>query len=153
MTFAMALSNTSCGYMFSLIDFYSVLTVLILIFLLDCTTSICLRVKHSGMTSHNFGAIHADIAQQKRLKVEIRFFKQALCENALFVLQHISYHCISPLSENRLAAFMTSTLAWELCIALDGFIIVLYHFRFSYFKKTSPTTLTVKVQSVKIPSK
>ncbi|KAJ1369346.1 hypothetical protein KIN20_030783, partial [Parelaphostrongylus tenuis] len=142
--------DTPCGHIISSIDFYCIQTVLTTIFLLDCTTLIFLRIQHTSTKSLNPSGNLTDAAQRKRQQTEIRFLKQALCENALLICQHISYHCIRPLFENRWAIYFASTFPWELSNALDGFIIVLFHFRFSHLiKKSSPTKLTLIVQPAK----
>ncbi|KAJ1351370.1 hypothetical protein KIN20_007361 [Parelaphostrongylus tenuis] len=61
----------------------------------------------------------------------------AVCENALFIFQHASFHCISPFFEDRWTVFFTGTFLFELCHALDGFIVALFHFRFSYLDPTA----------------
>ncbi|KAJ1358321.1 hypothetical protein KIN20_016724 [Parelaphostrongylus tenuis] len=63
--------------------------------------------------------------------MEVRFLKQTVCQNALFVYQEISFYCFYPLFESNWGVFFTSTFTWELWHAVDGFIIVLFHFRLS----------------------
>ncbi|KAJ1346560.1 hypothetical protein KIN20_001376 [Parelaphostrongylus tenuis] len=126
-----AFSKTPCGHILSVVDFYGVLIVSILILLFDCITIICLRAKHASVKSHNPGTTHTNVARQRRQKMESRFFKQALCENALFIFQHVSFYRIGSLTENHWAKFVAGTLLWELCHALDGIIVAVFHSRIS----------------------
>ncbi|KAJ1372792.1 hypothetical protein KIN20_035055 [Parelaphostrongylus tenuis] len=66
--------------------------------------------------------------------------KQTVYQNALFLYPQISYYCIRPLIGSKWGLFFTETFLWELCYGLDGFIMVLFHFRLSQINiKTAPT--------------
>ncbi|KAJ1372790.1 hypothetical protein KIN20_035047 [Parelaphostrongylus tenuis] len=89
-----------------------------------------------------------DVFQRKRHKIGVLFFKQVVCHNALFFFQAISYFYICPLFGSQWAVFFISTFVWELTHALDGLIVVLFHFPFSHFgskfmKKKPPAVVAM----------
>ncbi|KAJ1361638.1 hypothetical protein KIN20_020932 [Parelaphostrongylus tenuis] len=94
---------------------------------------------------HESCGIHSDVVLRKRHQKEVRLFKQAMYQNALFIYEQVSFICIGPLFKHKWAAFLTYTFPWELCHALDGFIIVLFHIRLSHIgiktKSTRQTTV------------
>ncbi|KAJ1364898.1 hypothetical protein KIN20_025089 [Parelaphostrongylus tenuis] len=76
--------------------------------------------------------------------MQVRFFKQTLCQNALFICTLISFQYIYPLIDDLCAKFFISILLWELNYALDGLIVMLLHFRFSH--------LGIKLLQKKLPA-
>ncbi|KAJ1346155.1 hypothetical protein KIN20_000865 [Parelaphostrongylus tenuis] len=119
-------SDTTCGHIIDVILSYTTRAVLVFIASLDFTTLICMRVKHK-----NFDGMSADVAQRMRHKREMRFVKQTVYQNALFLCQTVVISYISVHVEGKWNIFVTNTYVSEICFALDGFIIVLLHFRFS----------------------
>ncbi|VDO65946.1 unnamed protein product [Haemonchus placei] len=78
----------------------------------------------------------SNCAIRRRRQTEVRFFWQTLCQNATFFYELSNFYYFCTLFENPWLVFLTSTFAWEICHALDGFVVVLFHFRFSKFRKT-----------------
>ncbi|KAJ1369458.1 hypothetical protein KIN20_030927 [Parelaphostrongylus tenuis] len=107
---------------------------------------LCLSIADS-IKFYDFDGAGSDVAQRNRRQMEVRFFKQTVYQNALFLYKGISLYCISQLFDNKWAIFFTHTFPLEFCHALDGFIVVLFHFRLSLIGiKSAPTgTQTVVV--------
>ncbi|PIO68054.1 hypothetical protein TELCIR_10175 [Teladorsagia circumcincta] len=86
-----------------------------------------------------------NVAIRRRRHLEVRFFWQTLYQNVVFFYELSSFYYICNLFENEWLVFFTSTFAWEICHALDGFVIVLFHFRWSELGKVHahdiPTTM------------
>ncbi|KHJ92625.1 hypothetical protein OESDEN_07483 [Oesophagostomum dentatum] len=97
-------ADTKCGFVISTYtDNYTSTAVLIMIFLLDCTTLIKLRRTNN-----------------------------TLYQNLLFFYEMSNFYYVSVMFENQWAVFLTSTIPWEACHAFDGFIVVLFHFKLSF---------------------
>ncbi|KAJ1354059.1 hypothetical protein KIN20_010868 [Parelaphostrongylus tenuis] len=97
---------------------------------------------------HNLAGNQTDVFQRKRHKIGVRFIKQVICQNTLFLFQEFSYFCTCPFFESQWAVFFSSTFVWEMTPALDGLIVVLFHFRFSHFggrfmKKKPPAVVAM----------
>uniref|UniRef100_A0A7I4YPX5 G_PROTEIN_RECEP_F1_2 domain-containing protein n=1 Tax=Haemonchus contortus TaxID=6289 RepID=A0A7I4YPX5_HAECO len=130
-------ADTFCGHVISTYtDFYTSLAVLTVILLLDCTTLFKLRRNIRMMKAQSHDVKLSNCAIRRRRQTEVRFFWQTLCQNATFFYELSNFYYFCTLFENPWLVFLTSTFAWEICHALDGFVVVLFHFRFSKFRKT-----------------
>ncbi|KAJ1371470.1 hypothetical protein KIN20_033427 [Parelaphostrongylus tenuis] len=65
---------------------------------------------------------------------------------AVFICPQITLYCLLPHLGNKWEIFFAETFPWELCPALDGLIIALFHFQLSQIGvRTSPTMLSKAV--------
>ncbi|KAK5974509.1 Serpentine Receptor class X [Trichostrongylus colubriformis] len=129
-------ADTVCGYVISTYtDCYTSISVLTAILLLDCTTLFMLRKNTKKLKAQSHDTKSSDFAIHRRRQTEVRFFWQTLYQNATFFYEISNFYYVCNLFENRWLVFFTSTFAWEICHALDGFIIVLFHFRWSQMRK------------------
>ncbi|WKY03676.1 hypothetical protein Q1695_004992 [Nippostrongylus brasiliensis] len=132
-------ADTYCGYIISIyFDCYVSLTVLVAILVLDCSTFIKLRLTNKS-TQQNSTTTTNEATQRKRRQTEVRFFWQTVCQNITFFYEQSNFYYIATLSTNLWYVFFTSTFAWEICHALDGFIVVLFHFRLSLMRRGEET--------------
>ncbi|KAJ1363533.1 hypothetical protein KIN20_023420 [Parelaphostrongylus tenuis] len=100
------------------------------------------------MKFHNSNGIRSNVVQRKRHELEVRFFKQTMCQNALFIYLQVSY-CVCLLFENKWAIFSAQTISWCLCHGLDGLIIALFHFRLSQVRmRTAPTKRSMVIATL-----
>ncbi|CAO4375911.1 unnamed protein product [Caenorhabditis nigoni] len=126
---------TRCGHIISTYtDYYTSVAIFIAMSSVDFSTLILLIIhrKHSHFTS-NDEAI-------KRRKVEIRFFMQSCLQGILFFYEIFNFYYVSTLNTNQWYVFFTATFAWEICHCLDGFVVVLFHFRRRIFLGDSTVT-------------
>ncbi|KAK6039328.1 hypothetical protein COOONC_23167, partial [Cooperia oncophora] len=77
---------------------------------------------------------------------------QTLCQNVTFFYELFNFYYICNFFEDQWPVFFTTTFAWEICHAMDGFIFVLFHFRWSQFGKTQINAVPTTVVSGKHPS-
>ncbi|KAJ1353362.1 hypothetical protein KIN20_009971 [Parelaphostrongylus tenuis] len=97
-----------------------------------------------GKKSRNPDCIFSNVTQQKRKEMELRFLKQTVCQNTVLIFHEVVLFYICPRLQSKWAIFLASTFLWALFHALDGLIVVLFHFRRSYFGvKWSGTKTTV----------
>ncbi|CAJ0601197.1 unnamed protein product [Cylicocyclus nassatus] len=140
-------ADTKCGSIISTYtDNYTSTIFLVVICVLDCTTLVKLRTSNN-MLGTQAGNVSNHI-HKKRRQIEIRFFMQTLYQNALFLYEIISFYYVSALLTNKWAVFITATLSWEMCHALDGFIVARFHFQLSFIglkTKSQATATSVKV--------
>ncbi|KAK6748939.1 hypothetical protein RB195_001511 [Necator americanus] len=113
-------------------DNYTSLAVLVTIFLLDCITLIKLRLTNNIMNHQGSGSTVSLAAHKKRRQIETRFFMQTLYQNALFFYEISNFYYVTVLFTDPWAVFFTSTFAWEICHAFDGFVVVLFNFHLSF---------------------
>ncbi|KJH42834.1 hypothetical protein DICVIV_11165 [Dictyocaulus viviparus] len=83
-------------------------------------------------TSLTQNSFYSYVAERRQFKMETRFFVQTLYENVLFFYVTTNFYYISTLFDNHWIVFFTSTFLWEICLGIDGFIVVLLHFRLSH---------------------
>uniref|UniRef100_A0A1I7TQ55 7TM_GPCR_Srx domain-containing protein n=1 Tax=Caenorhabditis tropicalis TaxID=1561998 RepID=A0A1I7TQ55_9PELO len=115
---------TKCGFVISTYtDYYTSVAIFCAMSSVDFTTLILLVThrKHSHFTSNEESV--------KRRKVEIRFFMQSCLQGILFFYEIFNFYYVSTLNPNQWYVFFTATFAWEICHCLDGFVVVLFHFR------------------------
>ncbi|CAI2350838.1 unnamed protein product [Caenorhabditis sp. 36 PRJEB53466] len=115
---------TSCGFVISTYtDYYTSVAIFIAMTTVDFSTLtlLVLHRKHSHFASTEESG--------KRRKVEIRFFMQSCLQGALFFYEIFNFYYISTFNPNQWFIFFTTTFAWEICHCLDGFVVVLFHFR------------------------
>ncbi|CAJ0601184.1 unnamed protein product [Cylicocyclus nassatus] len=135
-------ADTPCGFVISTYtDNYTSSAVLIVILVLDFTTLIKLRISNNVLTTGQMGSVSLHV-YKKRRHTEIRFFMQTLYQNALFFYEMSNFYYVSLMFTNQWAVFMTSTFPWEVCHALDGFIVALFHFHFSFIGITPKAQAT-----------
>ncbi|KJH42836.1 hypothetical protein DICVIV_11167 [Dictyocaulus viviparus] len=142
-TWSWTFSDSSCirnGW--NSANFYTILAVLIAILLLDFTTIISLKSKNNGMKCQDREQFYSYVAQRRRLRMEIRLFVQTIYENSIFFYAIVNFYYFSTLFKNRWIVFFTSTFVWQICLALDGLIISLFHFRPSHLGIKSIRTKT-----------
>ncbi|KAK6748938.1 hypothetical protein RB195_001511 [Necator americanus] len=126
-------ADSECGRIISTYtDNYTSLAVLVTIFLLDCITLIKLRLTNNIMNHQGSGSTVSLAAHKKRRQIETRFFMQTLYQNALFFYEISNFYYVTVLFTDPWAVFFTSTFAWEICHAFDGFVVVLFNFHLSF---------------------
>uniref|UniRef100_A0AC35TUC7 G_PROTEIN_RECEP_F1_2 domain-containing protein n=1 Tax=Rhabditophanes sp. KR3021 TaxID=114890 RepID=A0AC35TUC7_9BILA len=64
---------------------------------------------------------------QTQNKHRIKFFLQAFCQNLLFLAEINSFYLISVYFTEPLSIMAFTSVAWELCHALDGVILMLFN--------------------------
>ncbi|CAJ0593866.1 unnamed protein product [Cylicocyclus nassatus] len=101
--------------------------IMIITFVLDVVAVAKFR-KANKVFSNNASMFMSE-AQKRKRRMEIKFFKQALCQNGLSLIAFISYHFISPLFADRWLVFLTSTFVWQLLHVFDGIVVLLFHFQ------------------------
>lgn len=144
-------ADTVCGHIISkFTDFYTTLAVLVIILILDCTTLFKLRMNNK--VSSNQSSSSSDTVQRRRRNTEIRFFWQTLYQNALFFYEISNFYYLCDLFGNQWAVFFTSTFPWEICHAMDGMIIVLFHFRWSHIRRAPANVNSTAAYSRRNPS-
>ncbi|KAJ1364533.1 hypothetical protein KIN20_024654 [Parelaphostrongylus tenuis] len=63
------------------------------------------RISYQGNKSHHCDGMYSNNAQRKRKEMEVRFFKQTVCQNTLFVLQQTVFSYITPPLQSKWATF------------------------------------------------
>ncbi|CCD67229.2 G-protein coupled receptors family 1 profile domain-containing protein [Caenorhabditis elegans] len=119
---------TECGHVISTYtDYYTSVAIFIAMSSVDIMTLILLifHRKHTSFASSE--------ESQRRRKVEIRFFMQSCLQGILFFYEIFNFYYVSTLNTNQWYVFFTATFAWEICHCLDGFVVVLFHFRHRIF--------------------
>ncbi|CAJ0603479.1 unnamed protein product [Cylicocyclus nassatus] len=76
-------------------------------------------IRYKKVTSATAGIFISNDVQRRR-RIEVKFFKQTLCQNGVFLLAFVDYHFISPVFTNRWFVIMNTTFVWLLLHALDG---------------------------------
>ncbi|ETN82593.1 hypothetical protein NECAME_07847 [Necator americanus] len=84
------------------------------------------------MNHQGSGSTVSLAAHKKRRQIETRFFMQTLYQNALFFYEISNFYYVTVLFTDPWAVFFTSTFAWEICHAFDGFVVVLFNFHLSF---------------------
>ncbi|CAJ0601288.1 unnamed protein product [Cylicocyclus nassatus] len=123
------LAETTCGKITSYFNKTDILLILATL-ILDCITVLRLR-KQNKITNPQNATVPNNMQQKKR-RLEIRLFKQTLCQNGLFLIVVVSFQLL-PMIDNRWLGFLTATL-WQLYHVFDGLIIMIFHFQSSLLK-------------------
>ncbi|KAK6748943.1 hypothetical protein RB195_001515 [Necator americanus] len=105
------------------------------------------------MNNQRNGSSVSQAEHQRRRQMEAKLFIQALYQNVLFLYEIASSYYIATFFQSQWALFFTTTFAWEVCHAFDGFMVILYNFHFSFIgslirnsgavlkKRQRPTTI------------
>uniref|UniRef100_A0AC34R093 7TM GPCR serpentine receptor class x (Srx) domain-containing protein n=1 Tax=Panagrolaimus sp. JU765 TaxID=591449 RepID=A0AC34R093_9BILA len=130
---------TSCGAVISTyIDFYYGCTLMSIIVLIDAITLFNIQKGRRLMNKAGF-------QRQK----EVQFFMQACSTSILYVLMLASFHLVWRLTSDPWLLFSSTTLAWELCHALDGILMIAFNAK---LRNNSPVA-SIQARTTKISSK
>uniref|UniRef100_A0A7I4YN59 G_PROTEIN_RECEP_F1_2 domain-containing protein n=1 Tax=Haemonchus contortus TaxID=6289 RepID=A0A7I4YN59_HAECO len=128
-------ADTGCGYIISTYtDLYTGCTWCAVKIVLDCITATKLRASNKMTLQQPQGNSTTNPLRQSRRKVEVRFFCQAIVQSGIFLCGMISFYFICQFFTGRWADFITMTIPWESCHAIDGLVVILFHFRLSYLR-------------------
>ncbi|CAI5449577.1 unnamed protein product [Caenorhabditis angaria] len=124
--------DTECGYFISTYtDYYSSVLIFIVMSCLDFGT-FALLVAYNKKTK-----ISSNDEAKRRARTEIRFFTQSCLQGVLFFYEVFMFYYVCTLNTDKWYVFFTTTFAWELCHCLDGLVVVIFHFRRSFFGSNS----------------
>ncbi|KAF8364519.1 hypothetical protein PRIPAC_91442 [Pristionchus pacificus] len=134
-------------YISTFFDFYTSMTVFVLMTFFDLSTALKLRL----MNNKNASLTGTREMHAKR-KMETRFFVQAICQSATFGMEILCFYVICTFAVTQWEMFISTSFAWVACHATDGFIMCLFHsgrVRENYRKRSSlaPTTTSVIIES------
>ncbi|CAI2350839.1 unnamed protein product [Caenorhabditis sp. 36 PRJEB53466] len=141
-------ADTPCGYVITTFtDYYTSVAIFVVMSSLDFATftMLVLYRRKSNMTSSE--------EMKRRRRVEIRFFAQSCLQGLLFFYEVFNFYYVVTLNTNQWYVFMTSTFAWELCHCLDGLVVVMFHFKRSFLRKSSQTTVFSRASEIRSTKK
>ncbi|KHJ87903.1 hypothetical protein OESDEN_12310 [Oesophagostomum dentatum] len=145
-TWTWIFAENECGELLSKYnDLYPICIICSMKILLDASTLVKLRLNHV-VRSHGMNLLkkaftsNANIYSAKR-KVEIRFFIQASIQGLALIYVIMSFNLINRLVETKMGMFLTVTLTWAASHAIDGLILLFFHFRRSYLSRREINTV------------
>ncbi|GMT15497.1 hypothetical protein PFISCL1PPCAC_6794, partial [Pristionchus fissidentatus] len=109
-------------YISTYFDFYTSMTVFVLMLTFDLSTALKLRL----LNNKSLGVTGMRELIAKR-KMETRFFVQAICQSCTFGMEILCFYVICTFAKTQWELFASTTFAWVACHATDGLIMCLFH--------------------------
>ncbi|CAJ0955555.1 unnamed protein product, partial [Mesorhabditis belari] len=125
-TFTWNYADGDCGLIIgTYLDCYLGMTVFGIISFFDVYTIVKLRFT----TKKNIAGAGMKDTLSKRRALEIRFFAQSCAQLLIFAYIFASFYFVSTFFVSKWALFFTVTFSWQICHALDGCVLLLFHWR------------------------
>ncbi|VDN22589.1 unnamed protein product [Cylicostephanus goldi] len=115
------IAESQCGKILIYVAKFSMF-ILIVKCVIDVVAVVKFR-KINKVFASNTSLFTLSEVQKRKRRMEVKFFKQTLRRNGLFLVVFVNFHYISPLFDDRWLVYLTSTFAWQLLHALDGCVL------------------------------
>ncbi|XGW20423.1 hypothetical protein V3C99_003874 [Haemonchus contortus] len=119
-------AGSKCGDIISFyLDFVHGTTLCSIVVLVN-TISFFAIIKEAKKLSNSFGRPQ----EVTMLRRNTRLYLQGCVQAGCFALMILSFHFFSKFATTKWATFAATTFVWELCHAMDGFILIIFHEKF-----------------------
>lgn len=116
---------TPCNVVLAYFNWYSILSMIILISVMNCLTLIKLRQFRKKKSNISDNA--ARKRQEEDLKRERSFFKQAFINAIVLEVLEISFYYIGFYAKTTLQLFLGTSFLWICAHASNGYILIVFH--------------------------